>query len=224
MGLSKPRRFLDATTLWAALALSPTVVLHAAGKPSPTPPLPANDYSMGRAPQNCPLVESNLIHVAYNNQPNVFPHRFWWIGRGALDAYSGWQLSYHRVFQTFGPRTRYGYPQKVFWQLARGAHGPVTVRGWNLRTGQPMWFGIPLDREGFGHIFVRRVMLVTEHNQVANVGPPTGRIYFTALNGIFVPAAGCYMIRAQWKTGSWTLPFAAGCDTDRRMNGVARCR
>ena len=218
-------RLVVGAALCAVLVLPTSIVSQAAGKLSQqSPPLPPNDYSMGRAPQNCPMSDSSMVHVSYNNKSNVVPHRGWWIGRGALVGYSGWIARGHRVTLHFGPRTKYGYPQKVFWQLTRSAHGPVTLHGWNLQTGQRIWFGTPLDREGFQHIFARRVMLVTEHYQSVNVGPPTGRLLFTPLDFIFVPAAGCYMLHAQWKTGSWTLPFAAGCLADPRMVGVAHCK
>jgi len=26
----------------------------------------------------------------------------------------------------------------------------------------------------------------------------------------FVPSAGCYVLKAQWKRGGWTIPFTAG--------------
>jgi len=208
-------RFLVAATLCAALALPPGVVVQAAGKPSPTPPpLPVNDYSMGRAPQNCPATDGSMVHAAYNNKPNVFPHRFWWIGRGPLVGHSDWIVHGHRVTLHFGSHTKYGYPQKVGWQLMRGAHGPVTLQGWNLRTRQTIWFGHPLP---------------TAHPQPVVPPPviawPAGIVRdHRAPNLLFVASAGCYMLRAQWKTGVWTLPFAAGCLADRRMFGVARCK
>jgi len=206
---------LVGAALFAAITPSPNVASQAVGKSSPTPlPLPANDYSMGRAPQNCPMVESNLIHVAHNNQPNVVPHTYWWIGRGALVGYSGWQVSQHRVFQTFGVRTKYGYPQKVAWQLTTGASGPVTLRGWNLRTSQPVSFGRPLP-EAHPQPLVTPPVIAWPAGIVRDHRAPSL---------IFVSIAGCYVIQAQWKTGSWTLPFAAGCVSDRRLVGVAHCR
>ena len=71
----KPHRLLIDTTLWAALALPPSVISQAAGKSSPTPaPLPANDYSMGGAPQNCPT--TNLVHQDHPGKPRAG----WWVG------------------------------------------------------------------------------------------------------------------------------------------------
>lgn len=217
-----PPRFLVAGTL-CAMALLPGNLSHAAGSPSPPPP-PASDYTMGRAPQNCATSNGSLLHVAYNRQPDVFPHSYWWIGRGALAGYTDWVVQGRHVTLHFGPRTAYGYPQKVFWQLAHGSRGPVTVRGWNARTGQPVWFGRSLNRVGMRRIFARHVMQVTAGLQTVNLGPPTGRLVFRSLNELFVPAAGCYLIRARWKTGSWTLSFAAGCLADRRIQSTAQCR
>lgn len=150
----------------------------------------------------------------YNNEPNVVPHRFWVIGKGALVGHSDWIIRNQRVTLHFGPRTRYGYPQKVGWQLLQPRQAPVALYGWNILTRQRIWFGIPYGRASSGHVIAWPSGLVRKHF-VHNSRAPSL---------LFVPSAGCYMLRAKWNTGSWSMPFAAGCLADRRMAGVASCR
>jgi hypothetical protein len=130
-----------------------------------------------------------------------------WVGRGALIGYSGWMLQSHRLTLTFGARTKYGYPQKIFWQ--RTAHAPpqIALYGWNLRTRQRVWFGDPVPQ---AH--------TTSGVEPPVIAWPSGLVRDHFVHGMkaptltFVPAAGCYVIEARWRGGSWTLPFAAGSD------------
>jgi len=167
--------------LWVAVAI-PTV--EAAGRPSVA-------RYFGPAPQNCPIANSSLIH----------PYKgYIWVGSPSLRGYSLWYMANRRLALGFGDRTKYGYPQKIFWQLASSVRGPVSLRGWNVRTGQPIWFGRPLP---------------DAHPKPLVPGPviawPSAIIrYRRAPSLTFVPGAGCYVLEARWKGGSWTMPFTAG--------------
>lgn len=203
---------LVSVALGLTLALPGATGSHAASSPSPS--LPPVDFSMGRAPGNCQASAPAMTHAVYNTKPNVVPHRYWWVGRGRFAGYSGWVVRGRHVILHFGVRTRYGYPQKVFWQLMHGTPDPVTLRGWNVRTGRPIWFGHPLP---------------VAHPQPMAPPPviawPVGVVRpHRAPTLIFVPAAGCYLLEARWSTGSWILPFAAGCLDDPRVVAVARCK
>ncbi len=215
-------RRLQGFTLATALILSLSAVAQAATKPSRhSPPLPANDYSMGPAPLNCPTTA-----VAYQDQPGK-PFAGGRVGRGALVGYSDWVVRDRHATLYVGPHTTYGYPTKVFWQLTRSARGPVLVHGLNIRSGQPVLFGVPLGGDGYQHVFARRAMLVTRQYRRVDVGLPVGHLMLSAFSTVFIPSAGCYEIHASWASGAWTLSFATGCmpvQVNRRMVGVARCR
>jgi hypothetical protein len=88
---------------------------------------------LGPTPTNCPT--TNLV---IGGHPPLHGGR---AGRGALVGWSMWLLHKHRATLPVGVREEYGYPQKVFWQLMSGAHGPVYLHGWNLVTKAPIWFG-----------------------------------------------------------------------------------
>src|SRR5579884_248512 len=98
------------------------------------PPRPRIASFFGAAPRNCPIASPRLIH----HHRGVI-----WVGSVAFRANSGWYVTNHRLSLTFGARTKYGYPQKIFWQLPVRARKAVTLRGWNLKTGQRIWFGRP---------------------------------------------------------------------------------
>jgi hypothetical protein len=183
-----PNHLLVGTGLWVALVAGGGDVARAAGRPSP---LPSVAPSLGRPPHNCPM--TNLVHERPHDPGEPGGG---WIGGGALIGYSLWSARGHRATLTFGHRTKYGYPQKVGWQLSRGTHATVTLRGWNLRTGQRIWFGNSVSLDPARRFVAWPVALVSEYH---------------APKLLFVPAAGCYVINAQWKTGSWVVPFSAGC-------------
>jgi hypothetical protein len=145
----------------------------------------------GAAPANFATVPSGLVHY---HRANVF------VGSRELAGYSGWYVVNHRLALGFGARTKYGYPQKIFWQPANTARETVTLRGWNVRTHERIWFGRPLP----------------EANPHSTSPPPviawsSGNIRrHHAPSLTFVPSAGCYVIRATWRSGGLTIPFAAG--------------
>jgi hypothetical protein len=151
-------------------------------------------------PTNCPKANSRFIH---GGRP---PDYAYWIGervRGrGLVGYSDWQLDKGRVSLWFGSRTRYGYFQKVFWQIVPTSSAKVILRGWNVRTHQSMWFGRPTGASpvpgGPPPMTAQRLGVVRVRN-----APP-----FT-----FIPSAGCFVVQAAWAGGTWSVQFAEGCHT-----------
>jgi hypothetical protein len=141
-----------------------------------------------------PAANPKLIHIGKAPTYNV------WVGSGPLVGYSDWRLNRHRLTLWFGPRTKYGYVQKVFWQLNGRASAPVALVGRNLKTQQRIWFGRPLTNNGLERVVAWPSGLVRSHFVGGSRGPS-----FT-----FVPASGCYIIQAHWRGGSWTIPFSAG--------------
>lgn len=155
---------------------------------------------IGTAPTSCPAVNLALVHMRRNNQPHSAPPIITWVQGGALAGYSGWFLVSHRLALGFGARTKYGYPQKIFWQLVNGSRGPVTLQGRNLRTGRPIWFGRPLPNMHPRPLMPGPVIAWPS----AIIRPHRGPTL------TFFPSAGCYVIQARWPGGGWSIPFTAG--------------
>jgi hypothetical protein len=190
MSLRSIQKLRTPVALCLAFGFSLSLTTAAAGHISATaPPPPSVAPSFGTAPQNCPIASSRMIHHAHATTSYI------WVGSGALGGNTLWYIANHRLALGFGARTRYGYPQKIFWQLINGSHGPVTLRGWNLRTGQRIWFGHPVLPDPDHHRIAWPSAIVRVHR---------------APDLTFVPSAGCYMLHAQWHGGSWNIPFTAG--------------
>jgi hypothetical protein len=120
---------MKSSRLTPAVALSGVCVLALASTTAATgssatqsPPLPRVASRFGTAPTNCPKVDRKLVHTRHNNQPDSVPPIIVWVGGGALVDHSAWELHNHRLLLPFGlSRTKYGYPQKIFWQRSSGA-------------------------------------------------------------------------------------------------------
>jgi len=175
--------------LAAADAFSP----QAAGALPGSSPPPTVAKTFFPAPQNCPRGDANLTHR--DGPQSSFFH----IGSPALIGFSAWEVSHGHVTLRFGVNpTRFGYPQKIFWQLTPHARGPVTLRGWNLRTGQRIWFGHPLPAAPSNAV-------------VPVIAWPAGLVrHHRAPTLTFIPSAGCYVIRARGTHVDWSISFAAG--------------
>jgi hypothetical protein len=180
--------------LFAVLSLifgfSLALTAEAAGQRTVAAPRPPSiAASFGTAPQNCPIASPRMIHQVRATTVYI------WVGSGALRGNTGWYIANGRLALGFGARTHYGYPQKVFWQLINGSRDPVALNGWNLRTGQRIWFGHPVLPDPDHHLIAWPAAIVRHHR---------------APTLMFVPSAGCYRLHAQWSGGSWTIPFTAG--------------
>lgn len=138
----------------------------------------------------CPVTNPALIH---DDGGNI------WAGGGALRGNSGWFIFDHRLALHFESITKYGFAQKIFWQLINGARGPITLTGQNLDTHQRIWFGHPVPdmhpKPGVApRVIAWPVGLVRVHQ-----APPL----------TLVPGVGCSTLHAKWAKGSWTLTFIA---------------
>lgn len=95
---------------------------------------------------------------------------------------------------------RWGWEFKLGWSLEPDAKSSVTIRGWNIKNGKPIWFASN-DSQGV----VRRLVIDPQKAQNEEF---EGWLFFPA--EMYVPSAGCYAFYAQWKDGGWILPFSVG--------------
>jgi hypothetical protein len=165
--------------------------------------LPLVAHVLGPAPIDCATIRPALVHSGRGMNAPI------WVGAGAVRANSGWYMTNpHRLALGFGSRTKYGYRQKIFWQITKGS-GPVTLRGWNVRAGQRIWFGRPLPQKNPQSLLPPPVIAWPSGILEAHRGPGSTLIR-RGPTEIFVSSAGCYRIQARWKGGSLTIPFTAG--------------
>lgn len=129
-----------------------------------------------------------------------FRDTYIWVGARALRGNTAWYIANGRLALGFGARTKYGYPQKIFWQLMNGSRGPVSLYGRNLRTGQPIWFGRPLP-DPHPQPLVPGPIIAWPSASVSPHHAPTLTL---------VPSAGCYIIQAKRRGGGWNIDFTAG--------------
>jgi hypothetical protein len=99
----------------------------------------------------------------------------------------------------YSVHNRWGWGYKLLWLLAPRTTGTITIRGWNIATGSPMWFQIAPARIATTHAML---------NPRLGSQLPRGWKFFSS--GFEVPAAWCYRLEARWATGGWTIPFAVG--------------
>lgn len=147
-------------------------------------PLPTVASTLASTPLNCPA--TTLIRLR--------PNGWYQAGRSPLVGFSAWATSQGHATLPFGTRGKYGYAQKIGWWITPGV-GPIRLRGWNLRTRQPIWFGHPMLPNPDHHLIAWPAAILRLHH---------------APELAFIPAAGCYALLAQWNGGSWRITFGAG--------------
>lgn len=182
------RTLLSASVIALLLAVPLTGTSRAGGTPPAS--LPHVSSQFGPAPQTCPI--TTLIRLR--------PNGWYKAGRSPLVGFSAWTISNGHATLPFGTRSRYGYGQKIGWRITPG-FGPIALHGWNVRTGQRIWFGHPTrsNPDPTRNLIAWPSALFRIHHGI-RYGPEL----------TFVPSAGCYKLVAQWKGGSWSLSFGAG--------------
>jgi len=123
-----------------------------------------------------------------------------WVGDHVVQAISLWVE--HPLLLGFHPGYAGGeFGQKVIWRVRKSLHQDVTVQGRNVRAGRVMRFGIvgapgaPVQRIG---------RLELSRPSIGKLGRWRG--YASVVS---VPGPGCYVLRARWSGGGWTIHFNA---------------
>lgn len=98
--------------------------------------------------------------------------------------------------------TRYGWEIKMAWLVGPHATQHVTLRGWALRGGVPLWFQLGGNRPTTAPI------LDPQHPVAWAPNLPAGWAFFPSY--LLIPQAGCYAVQARWPGGMWQVAFAAG--------------
>lgn len=159
--------------------------------PTPTEAGKLRKPRLGPLPQNCPSAHAQIFgtwHV-YGGPP------VWAAGIDETGRIHVYPKAKH---------TRHGWGFKLGWWNEPSLTTKAVVHGWNLSTGQRMWFnqkgdtnGIPLEQKKNGLLDPGK----------GSIGDNGWRFHASEE---FIPSAGCYVLYAQWKSGGWALPLAIG--------------
>ena len=155
---------------------------------------PARVAVLGPAPANCPPAPAPQSFAPKVFGPGVGGAPVWAVFGGQSAVLPGEPHS-----TVSPPHTRDGWQMKILWALAPATTDTVTLRGWNLSTGKRVVFGLS-DVAGNGTVGML--------DPRSGGGNPDGWGGFPSDE--YFPSAGCYVLFAQWRTGSWIVPFAFG--------------
>lgn len=100
----------------------------------------------------------------------------------------------------------FGWAASITLEIQSDYTGPVTFTGGSQSDSSPLVFGFGLD-PGQAQLFS-----ITLSTQQPVISPD--RLFKTRRTAwnitIYVPAAGCYFLKATWPGGRWIINFAAG--------------
>jgi hypothetical protein len=108
-----------------------------------------------------------------------------------------------------GPYTRYGWPAYIELILHTGVNGPVTLSGWDVHTGYPLWFGFVVAGVWGAPQQVTPNFRLDPAQPAIPAGGEDGLEDFW-YGYAFLPGAGCYTLAASWPGGSWQITVSAG--------------
>jgi hypothetical protein len=108
------------------------------------------------------------------------------------------------------------YPSaKVMWVVGPNYLELVTLQGYDVRTGAPLWFqiypsnGVPTDNPDAISAYTTYAALDPRAPNRGSTDNSTGHWNIWGI-GIIVLAAGCYELDVTWPQGRWSVVFAAG--------------
>lgn len=108
----------------------------------------------------------------------------------------------HATLTTIGPPLEHGAYGRLYYEIDLPFNGDIHLTGVNLRDNTPLWFDA--GRTSPDQIAISTTPIISLA-RIANY--PAG--------GVYIPAAGCYALRAVWPGGSWSVTFAAGSPSAR---------
>jgi hypothetical protein len=153
--------------------------------------------TLGLAPQSCPVI-SRTRGFDFKDAPRTAGSSpVWVIGFGGPDA------ALTDLKQAQPPEI--GWYQQIDLLTATNYAGTVTLRGGELHSGTPIWFGMRGHNQGPITSFTVQPLDASASNHFA--GDQQWGLMTTTL---YVPRSGCYFLTATWPEGEWVVFFSAG--------------
>jgi len=184
--------------LCVALALLMVIPRHGALLPAPAVHLKATIPPLGPLPSTCPSRPSpHIIAPYFGAAVGRFP--VWYIGFGGPHATLNFSIlpTPHYV-------SGYGWGVKGFVAIAPRVHGHITLYGARLGDKQPLYFDNDIAGPRPVHVLAIDVDAERGRSSRGYGG------WVVALDGLYLPGAGCYALHASWQGGSWMVHFSAG--------------
>ena len=179
---------------------------------------------IGYGPDSPPLAQATAIFWDTNATPGPAPQGQSCLAepvRGLSDEVGGapvWIVGFGGPGATLHlsptPLPVSAFPNKFGWaaaitlEIQSSYTGLITLSGGSRSNDLPLVLGFGLDPSQ-GQLF--SIALGTQQPVISPGPPSTFKARRTAWNiTIYVPAAGCYFLRATWPGGGWIINFAAG--------------
>jgi hypothetical protein len=196
---AEPLPFLTPAATPGVRLATPTAVPGAPGVPA-----------LGAAPASCGEPPPTLTSAGPPPYRAVGRAPLW-VG-GFSGPYATLRLGPAASANAYGwaaPYTRYGWPAPILLVVPSSFAEPVTLSGWDLRDGHPLWFGV-VEAGVWGPPtqVVPNFTLDPWHLSIPEGGDDdTGAFWY---GYAFLPRAGCYALAATWAGGSWQVTVSAG--------------
>lgn len=153
--------------------------------------------TLGHAPQNCPVISQTQGFEIHGAPQAVGRSPVLIIGFGGPDA------TLASLKQARPPEI--GWYQQIDLLTATNYTGTVTLRGGELRSGTPIWFGMRDHKQGPKTSFTVRPLDTSVSNHTGS-----DQQWGLLTTKVYVSHAGCYFLIASWPQGGWILFFSAG--------------
>jgi hypothetical protein len=176
--------------------------------PYPTPTLGrGTPTALGPAPAACTPPAPAPRTLAYSSITGIGGAPIW------VASFDGPKASVHLGAGDL-EHGRYGWLRPIFFAVEPGFTAPVVVRGMRLADGAPLWLGVLGPGQKYSEatptvavVLDPRQPGLPRYDSDSRLGDEAWGMWSAAL---YLPAAGCYALEAQWPGGSWRLTFAVG--------------
>jgi hypothetical protein len=159
---------------------------------TPTPVLPSQP--LGAVPQNCQPGMAPQVFDPRDFRPGIGGGPVWVTGFEGPRA----TLSVDPSPQNY---TAYGWGATIIVALDTAQPITATLQGVSVSTGFPLWLN-------FSFLFSETTIGMDFSS--GNPSQHSDGHWASWIGYLYIPAAGCYQLKATWPGGQWQVNFAAG--------------
>lgn len=152
--------------------------------------------SLGPLPATCPRANTLQPFESPLDPPGLGSGPVWLVG------FSGPTASL--VHLDSSQAKWLGWYQTLTLFVEKGYEGTLLLQGGSQANGAPLWFSNENMSNANNSVYLD-MQRATDKQRFYS----SGQWEFVPVN-VFVPAAGCYFLQANWSGGSWIADFAAG--------------